>query len=51
MGGARTRNVRDELGEDPNILQAALGVCNAHDAVQKVDLAETSRVVVSIRKQ
>ena len=36
----------DELGDDPNVLQRAFRVRDAHHAVEEVDRAQLARVVV-----
>lgn len=44
--GKSKDNVRDEFGNDADVLQSTLCVRNAHDAVQKVDDTQSARVVV-----
>ncbi len=37
--------LRNELGEDANVVEATLGIGNAHDAGEEVDGAKSARVV------
>ena len=42
------RGLRDELGDDANVVQGPLGVGDTHGTVQDVDGAKTSRVVPAV---
>jgi len=37
--------LRNELGDDPNIIQHAFSVCNTHHATEEVDLTRLSGMV------
>ena len=42
------RGLRDELGDDANVVQGPLSVGDTHGTVQDVDGAKTSRVVPAV---
>lgn len=39
--------LRYELGDNPNVVERSLGICETHHAVEEVDLTPLSRVIVT----
>ena len=46
-----SNNVRYELSDYANVLETPLRIRNAHDAIQKVDEPNATRVVISEKPQ
>ena len=44
--GYTGNNVRNKLSKDANVLKTPLRICNPHDAIQEVNEAKATRVIV-----
>lgn len=48
QGDMTVLGLADKLGDDPDVLQASLGIRNAHDTVQVINEAKTTGMVVTV---